>query len=55
MFKEIRKISIPLLLEYSISLPASPKIFARLSKLIDNDDVGLDYIASIMKMDPSLI
>ena len=55
MFKEIRKISIPLLLEYSVSLPASPKIFARLSKLIDNDDVGLDYIASIMKMDPSLI
>jgi HD-like signal output (HDOD) protein len=54
MSQEIRKISIPLLLEYSISLPASPRIFARLTKLIQNDDIGLDYIASIIKMDPGL-
>lgn len=54
MPEEIRKVSIPLLLEYSDSLPASPKIFARLSKLIGDDDVGLDYISSIMKMDPAL-
>lgn len=54
MSKEIGKVSLSLLLEYSVSLPASPKIFARLSKLIGDDDIGLDYIASIMKMDPAL-
>lgn len=54
MSQEIHKLSIPLLLEYSESLPASPKIFARLSNLIQSDDIGLDYIASIIKMDPAL-
>ena len=37
-----------------MALPASPKIFARLSKLIEDEDIGLDYIASIVKMDPGL-
>lgn len=54
MSQESHKISISLLLEYSKSLPASPRIFARLSKLIQDDDIGLDYIASIVKMDPGL-
>ncbi len=48
------QISIPLLLEFSTHLPASPRIFSRLSKLIENEDTGLDYVASIVKMDPSL-
>lgn len=49
-----RQVAIPVLLEFSSQLPASPKIFARLSKLIEDEDTGLDYIASIIKMDPSL-
>ena len=50
----IHKISISLLLEHSLNLPASPRIFARLSKLIQDEDIGLDYIASLVKMDPGL-
>lgn len=37
-----------------MALPASPKIFARLSKLIEDEDIGLDYMASIVKMDPGI-
>lgn len=48
------QVAIPVLLEFSSQLPASPKIFARLSKLIEDEDTGLDYIASLIKMDPSL-
>ena len=48
------QVEIPVLLEFSSQLPASPKIFARLSKLIEDEDTGLDYIASLIKMDPSL-
>lgn len=51
---QIEKISLPLLLEFAASLPASPRIFARLSKLVDNEDTALDYIASLVKMDPGL-
>lgn len=54
MSSENNNISVPLLLEFSSNLPASPRIFARLSKLIENEDTGLDYVASIVKMDPSL-
>jgi len=54
MANEIDKIEIPLLLEYSASLPASPRIFARLSKLVENEDTALDYVADIVKMDPGL-
>ena len=48
------QVEIPVLLEFSSQLPASPKIFARLSELIQDEDTGLDYIASLIKMDPSL-
>ncbi len=54
MSNEDTQISIPLLLEFSSQLPAATRIFARLSKLIENEDTGLDYVASIVKMDPSL-
>ncbi len=54
MPKKIDPISIPLLLEFSTSLPASPRIFTRLSSLVQNEDTGLDYVASIVKMDPGL-
>ncbi len=54
MSNEDTQISIPLLLEFSSQLPTTPRIFARLSKLIENEDTGLDYVASIVKMDPSL-
>ena len=54
MANDIDKIDIPLLLEYSASLPASPRIFARLSKLVANEDTALDYVAGIVKMDPGL-
>jgi len=54
MSSEQNQISVPLLLEFSSNLPASPRIFARLSKLIENEDTGLDYVASIVKMDPGL-
>ena len=54
MSSEEIQISVPLLLEFSSNLSASPRIFARLSKLIENEDTGLDYVASIVKMDPSL-
>ncbi len=48
------QVEIPVLLEFSPQLPASPKIFARLSKLIEDENTGLDYIDSLIKMDPSL-
>jgi|GEM_PF-420200 len=54
MANKIDKIEIPLLLEYAASLPASPRIFARLSKLVENEDTALDYVADIIKMDPGL-
>ncbi|MDQ8204126.1 HDOD domain-containing protein [Pelagicoccus sp. SDUM812003] len=53
-FDQIEKINLELLLEYSSSLPASPRIFARLSQLIQNEDTALDYITSLVKMDPGL-
>ncbi len=51
---KIEKINLDLLLEFSASLPASPRIFARLSQLISNEDTALDYITSLVKMDPGL-
>lgn len=48
------KISLPLLLEVSGSLPASPRVFSRLNKLVQDEDASLDYIASLLKMDPGL-
>ena len=51
---QIEKISLPLLLEYAASLPASPRIFARLSKIIQNEDTALDLVASLVKMDPGV-
>ncbi len=51
---QVEKISIPLLLEIAASLPASPRIYARLSKLVDDEDTALDYVASLVKMDPGL-
>ena len=53
-FDQIEKIHMELLLEFASSLPASPRIFARLSKLIENEDTALDYISSLVKMDPGL-
>jgi HD-like signal output (HDOD) protein len=54
MPSEDSQVAIPVLLEFSSQLPASPKIFSRLSKLIEDEDTGLDYIASLIKMDPSI-
>lgn len=51
---KIEKISLDLLLEFASSLPASPRVFSRLSKLIENEDTALDYISSLVKMDPGL-
>ncbi|MCH6257699.1 HDOD domain-containing protein [Puniceicoccaceae bacterium K14] len=48
------KLSLTLLLEYSANLPTSPRIFSRLDKLIQDEDVALDYIASLLKTDPGL-
>lgn len=48
------QVEIPLLLEFSSQLPAYPKFFARLTKLIEDEDPGLYYIASLINMDPSL-
>lgn len=53
-FDRIEKINLELLLELSASLPASPRIFARLSQLVSNEDTALDYISSLVKMDPGL-
>lgn len=50
----IEKINLELLLEYAASLPTSPRIFARLDKLARNEDSSLDYITSLVKMDPGL-
>lgn len=51
---KVDKIPIELLLEYAASLPASPRIFARLSSLVQNEDSALDYISSLVKQDPGL-
>ena len=51
---KIEKINLELLLEHSANLPASPRIFARLSALIKDEDTALDYISSLVKMDPGL-
>lgn len=52
--EKIERINLELLLEYAASLPTSPRIFARLSQLLNNEDTALDYIASLVKMDPGL-
>lgn len=52
--RKIDKISLDLLLEYAATLPTSPRIFARLSQLIQKEDTALDYISSLVKMDPGL-
>ncbi len=49
-----RKINLELLFEYASSLPTSPRIFARLDQLLRNEDASLDYISSLVKMDPGL-
>ncbi|MDQ8184971.1 HDOD domain-containing protein [Pelagicoccus sp. SDUM812002] len=48
------KINLALLIEYATSLPTSPRIYARLSQLLQNEDASLDYISSLVKMDPGL-
>lgn len=50
----IEKINLELLFEYAATLPTSPRIFARLDKLVANEDASLDYISSLVKMDPAL-
>ncbi|EDY82237.1 HDOD domain family [Verrucomicrobiia bacterium DG1235] len=50
----IDKINLELLFEYASSLPTSPRIFARLDQLVRNEDTALDYISSLVKMDPGL-
>lgn len=52
--EEIEKISLDLLFEYATQLPTSPKIFARLSQLVSKEDTSLDYISSLVRMDPAL-
>lgn len=52
--KDIAKISLPLLIEVSSSLPATPRVFSRLNQLVQDEDASLDYIASLLKMDPGL-
>lgn len=51
---KIDKINLELLFEYASSLPTSPRIFARLSQLVSKDDTSLDYISSLVRMDPAL-
>ncbi len=48
------KINLELLMEYASSLPTSPRIYARLNQLLGNEDASLDYISSLVKMDPGL-
>lgn len=50
----IEKINLELLIEYSASLPTSPRIYARLDQLLANEDASLDYISSLVRMDPGL-
>ena len=50
----IEKISLPLLLEFASLLPASPKVFSRLEKLVSDENAALDYIASLVKLDPGI-
>lgn len=52
--QEIEKINLELLFEYASTLPVSPRIFARLDQLVGNDDTSLDYISSLVRMDPGL-
>ncbi len=52
MSSEEIQFPVPLLPEFSSNLFAAPRIFARLSKLVENEDIGLDYVASIVKTDP---
>lgn len=52
--EEIDRISLELLFEYASHLPTSPRIFARLSQLVSKDDTSLDYISSLVRMDPAL-
>lgn len=52
--EEIEKINLELLFEYASTLPVSPRIFARLDQLAGNDDTSLDYISSLVRMDPGL-
>lgn len=50
----IEKINLELLIEYAVSLPTSPRIFTRLEQLLGNEDASLDYISSLVKMDPGI-
>lgn len=50
----IEKIKLDLLIEYAAILPTSPRIFSRLEQLVSNEDTSLDYISSLVKMDPGL-
>jgi len=52
--EKIDKLSIPLLLEFASNLPASPRIYARLSRVVEDEDTALDFVASLVKMDPGL-
>ncbi|MBC2607094.1 HDOD domain-containing protein [Pelagicoccus albus] len=48
------KINLTVLLEYTSSLPTSPRIFTRLDQLVNNEDTSLDYISALVKVDPGL-
>ena len=51
---QLDKINLELLLEHASQLPSAPRIFARLSKLVEDEDTSLEYISSLVKMDPGL-
>ncbi|MBD5778241.1 HDOD domain-containing protein [Pelagicoccus sp. NFK12] len=52
--KPNEKINLELLIEHAASLPTSPRIYTRLNQLLNNEDASLDYISSLVKMDPGL-
>ncbi len=52
MSSEEIQFPVPLLPQFSSNLFAAPRTFARLSKLVENEDIGLNYVASIVKIDP---
>jgi len=52
--EKIEKIQLELMFEYADSLPVSPRVFARLNQVIRSEDTSLDYISSLVMMDPGL-
>ncbi|TVR49890.1 MAG: HDOD domain-containing protein [Puniceicoccaceae bacterium] len=47
-------LSLPLLLEFSRTLPSAPRVYHQISRLISDPNVDLAEVTALMKLDPSL-